>query len=1096
MIYPIISAADSQGAAPYSGSGTGCCMLRLLYPVAGETLNRLSIVLGQAAPCSQIVLCLDGKLIIRTCADACGHWEAFPLEDLDAGPHSLQAVSDCCGADRVSFIIGVSAPVPQPVITYPGELAGEASPLFQGSARPGDSVRICVDGAVCSTVMTDQDGSFRWPYPEVLDEGIHIVTAIAIGPDGRESGAAYQIFRYQAGQGFSVTLENAHAGSGFRTVDLELTVTGASYPATLYYLLLPPGSAAPSAEEIMNYTGPGLADGTAAAGSVQIHSGGARTVTVSGLDHAPEGAVGLMDGYRYDVYLVVADGTNQSPVLSAGNILAMPFAGGAGTEAAPYRIRELTLEEISQKYPDLSAAQSPLGVDDTAHMLLNIDRMHTVFQETGGARGVRNSMGADYLLTTPFNLAGYAAANGGQGWPVLGFLENDLEPTPFYGSLTGLSGETPIRNLTIIRNSVHSHEGLFAYSTNALFKNITLENATIIVSNYMDEYYGPVNIAVLSAGMKGGVLDGIAIRRARLIGNGDGYSAMGVGAIAAKVTEGLWAGNLTGEQLHIDVTNSYEPVPVGGLFGRIDHSSRGVTIENATVLTSTIAGLEDIGGLAGRIIGFRTLRGITVQDSSLSGGYAVGGLAAHLREEKGIYSGTVEDAHSINNTITAEYSYAGGLLAYSVANHLILRDSGASGCTIQCGEGDYGGILGYIESLGPIEISRCLAESCRLLGTDGNFSVAGFAGTMEFWQDDDSRKETSLPAINDCTVRDTRIDIQGGGFRIGGFAGYLLGSYGCRFNRCHVIDGGIRSKADQVGGFAGDINFNDAAPEFTDCSALMYDGLTCSDSGGGFVGYCDISVFTRCRAAASVSGRMSLGGFVGDAYSSIYPEGLMLRFIQCAAIGAVRQTLGEGHTGGFAGRLEEAYLSQCFASGTLDTDSDYSGALVGRAIRTVLIEDCYTSGDLTSSGRNTGGLIGYADAYSGHHPTVSRCYSQGSIQGGSRTGGLCGWGDVSTTIGNSLVLSPSISGAAPTNRVAGEVDSNVILRGNYAATTQVLQDGVQKPIMDDPDGLDGGTITAGQITSFMTDAGWQDTVWDYASVAGGSGPKLLNTPED
>jgi len=460
-----------------------CCCLRIFYPVAGEILNQLSIALGLAPPCTEVGIYVDGQPAAQTWADAGGHWQVsmhLPLKD---GTHNLNVFSGGC-KEQTEFTIGRgTAPVPPPSITWPGPVIEDQSPLVQGSARPGDSVRICVDAQICGTVTADQNGDFHWQYIGILEEGLHIVTAVASDSDGRESSVTYQIFHYQIHQDFSVTLESAQEGNDFRTVGLKLAVTGTVYPVTLYYLLLPPGSPAPSVDEIRNYTGPGLAEGTAAAGSILIDGSGNQTIDVSGLENALPGALGLVDGYRYDVYLAADNGMEQSPVLSALKVRAMPFAGGKGTEAEPYRIRELGRDEIARNYPDLSAGQSPLGVDDTARLLRNIERMGLLFQKSAGARGVRDSMGLNYQLTTSMSLAGYAAADDGQGWTALGYKDEDTFPTAFTGSLAGIGRETPVRGLTIRRDSAHRQEGLFAYAKSACFKDLALENPSIVIDS-------------------------------------------------------------------------------------------------------------------------------------------------------------------------------------------------------------------------------------------------------------------------------------------------------------------------------------------------------------------------------------------------------------------------------------------------------------------------------------------------------------------------------------------------------------------------------------------------------------------------------------
>lgn len=1061
----------------------GCRTLRIYCPTEGAVLNQLTIAIGRALPCTRVTLKVDGRTAAQTYTDSCGHWQVSLHQMLSSGTHTLSAAAGCSSADQVEFIIdGSISPVPVPVIDYPEPLIDDPNPLIRGTARPGDSVRVCVDGDVCGTAAVDENGTWSIQSPVVLEDGLHIVTAAAIGPDGRESIAAYQIFRYHPRQVFSVTLDAAHEGHDFRTIALELAVTGYVYPVTLHYLLLPPGSPAPSKEDILHYTGSGLEDGTAAAGSISISAEGKQTVDISGLEQAPREALGLVDGYRYDVYLIADNGEEQSPVQSAMAVRAMPFAGGSGLESDPYLIRQLTREEIAQKYPDLSADRSPIGVDETAHLLQNIENMELLFQESGGKRGVRNSMGLDYQLVTPLNLIGYAAANEGQGWTALGYKNIHDLPMRFSGSLSGESEKTPIQNLTIIRDSIHRYEGLFACGSNAYFKDLALENVTMILDASQNLFYGDVHIGALTALLHGGVLTGITISGVQITLTGTYEIEPFLGGIAGEITDSFTARSITGKTLRISAKNDWYYGVTGSLFGRLDSIEHGtITIEDVTVTGSTVTGWQNVGGFAGEIRGFRTLRNISVRNSFISGENAVGGLTGYLEKGESDIAGLIEGIRCEGNTIYAESSYASGMAAYTRTKALNVRDSHVSDCTLKCGEGDYGGFLGYINIYDTVEFNQCSVENCRISGTQGNFSVAGFAGTIE-------NEEDSTPRFLQCTVRDTEIYVEGDGFRIAGFVGYLLRYQGGTFNQCHVIDCIIRSTSTDVGGFAGEIElWNHSSLIISNCSVQLAQLLSCDRNGGIFTGqiyaYNDGDIrFENCAGKGVVECiHNNAGGFIGRCSKGV--------FIRCQAIGNIK---AENYLGGFGGCLSDTALKECFFSGEVNAEGKYSGGLAGQLGEHCLVEDCYASGSLYAGHNMVGGIFGTADS----NVTVKRCYSQGMITGKAYTGGIAGHDNGSIiSIEDSLVLSSSISGAFPTGRVIGSTDDNINLHNNYSTTTQILQDQVQKPIIDNPGGQDGATIAASQITDIIRLAGWSDTIWDYSSISSGMGPKLLNNPE-
>ena len=279
--------------------------------------------------------------------------------------------------------------------------------------------------------------------------------------------------------------------------------------------------------------------------------------------------------------------------------------------------------------------------------------------------------------------------------------------------------------------------------------------------------------------------------------------------------------------------------------------------------------------------------------------------------------------------------------------------------------------------------------------------------------------------------------------------------------------------------------------KITDCSVRLDGGLTCTDDGGGFLGalyaYSESDIrIEGCRSQVDVlsteeynSGH--LGGFAGRCANT--------QLFRCGATGSVR---GSRYVGGFAGKLAHASMRECFATGAVDANRANNGALLGELSDESVVEDCYAWGSLASPESDAGGLIGTLDGRDSYVP-VRRCYYQGTLSGGEDTGGICGRceEDPTTEIEDCLVLSPSISGGTPTGRIVSDTPSNFTLRGNYATTLQVLQDGQPKPIADNPNGADGGTITAAQITAVMRASGWSDTVWDYGSVTADSGPRLL-----
>lgn len=976
---------------------SGC--LNFCFPERDALLNQLTVAAGRAAACVSVQLYIDDVPAGQTSSNRCGYWELpLPVSPED-GVHILKAIAGCETCCLSVTIDGGRVSVPVPDILYPAGLIQESAPVVRGTAQPGIAVRVCVDGSACQTVLAGEDGTWSWQYPEPLTEGQHIITAVAIGTNGAESDLAYQLFETQTAAVFSVILELAQEGSRFRTIGLALEVASPAYPVTLYYLMLPPGSPVPVAEDIMNYSGSGLEDGTAASGSVVITTGGETVLDISGREGAAAGAMGLLDGYHYDIYLVARALQEQSPVLSALNVRAMPFGGGRGTEQSPYRIYQLGADEIREKYPDLAADRSPVGVDDTARLLRNIEYMQVLYRESGGRHGVRNSMSLDYELVSPIDLVGYVAANQGTGWRALGFQGNNTNPAQFRGILSGSGSETPIRELTIIRSDLHLYEGLFAYGYHAVFRGLVIQDTVIRVSRSQDpEGQEETRVGPLCAQMEGGgSLQDISARGTTItIGSGiHDFVDAGAGALVWEAAGAVDAQDLYGENIRITVTHG--GYRVGGLFGRVIRRGNGAPkVQRALVRNCVIqTEKEYAGGIAGQAHFTELMKDLKVENSSFTAHGFVGGIAGQYLALNRDGSLT-ENVHCTDSTMSASVDYCGGLF------------------------GQYN--LEYAHT-----IRNCTVTDCKV---NNNSYAGGLAGSIEL---------SGPQKVEDC----------------------------------HVTGGSIHSTYANAGGFAGEIVYYHTeetsalpSPMVSDCTVTMDIPVSAPTLSGGFAGRIDISVatgqqilFTNCRsqAAAQCTGNYC-GGFAGTCKIG--------RFTQCAAAG---DTKANANAGGFAGQVQNCLMSECRAEGSVVTQSPASGGFAGIANDGAVIQSCTASGDVRSDAGSTGGIFGSAVEDEAaqtelHEVVAENCRFGGSIEAGSETGGIGGLcdGTVSVIIRNNLVTSLLISGDTPTGRIIGGFGDHVTLSSNYSSTTDIRQDGVLKPIIDDPDGQDGGNLPASE----------------------------------
>ena len=159
---------------------------------------------GTAEPLSTVKLFVDGVQVCTAQADASGHYECRPSSPLAQGPHTLEAMSvDAAGNEspRASSTFRVDSLTPAaPVISGPTGRVTTASPTVEGSAEPGSTVTVTLDGQpLC---VTTADASGHWSCPTSgLAGGTHTVTATARDAAGNVSPATTGSFEVQTATG-------------------------------------------------------------------------------------------------------------------------------------------------------------------------------------------------------------------------------------------------------------------------------------------------------------------------------------------------------------------------------------------------------------------------------------------------------------------------------------------------------------------------------------------------------------------------------------------------------------------------------------------------------------------------------------------------------------------------------------------------------------------------------------------------------------------------------------------------------------------------------------------------------------------------------
>ncbi|HDC4523346.1 TPA: BapA prefix-like domain-containing protein [Enterobacter kobei] len=171
-----------------------------------DTTNDATPTLsGTAEANATVTIRADGVVIGTTVADGLGAWSFTPSTPLGEGPHALTAVAtDAAGntsgvSNSWGLIIDSVAPA-TPVITQvvddapeglgalnPNDSTNDTTPTLNGTAEPGSTVTIRLDGADLVTVPVGSNGTWTYTPTAPLGEGPHTFTVVATDAAGNTS---------------------------------------------------------------------------------------------------------------------------------------------------------------------------------------------------------------------------------------------------------------------------------------------------------------------------------------------------------------------------------------------------------------------------------------------------------------------------------------------------------------------------------------------------------------------------------------------------------------------------------------------------------------------------------------------------------------------------------------------------------------------------------------------------------------------------------------------------------------------------------------------------------------------------------------------
>jgi|GEM_PF-1926148 len=188
---------------------------------------------GTAVPGATVNVSVDGVVVCSAMADAAGNWSCVPTTPLSNGSHTVVATATSStgrtgpASTPVSFNVNTLAPA-VPAITGPsdGSTTNQNPTTISGTAEPGSTVNVSVDGNPACTATADANGNWTCTPGSPLAPGQHVVTATATNSNGTSGPTS---------SGF--TLESDHTlryrGSGF-----GCNASGGEFPVVALFAIL------------------------------------------------------------------------------------------------------------------------------------------------------------------------------------------------------------------------------------------------------------------------------------------------------------------------------------------------------------------------------------------------------------------------------------------------------------------------------------------------------------------------------------------------------------------------------------------------------------------------------------------------------------------------------------------------------------------------------------------------------------------------------------------------------------------------------------------------------------------------------------------
>lgn len=169
--------------------------LAVTSPEEGETVTDTTpAIRGTGEPGAVVEVVVDGSLIGTVIVAEDGTWTFTPADPLTNGDHTVvvtatDAAGNSTTVERELTIDAGAEPSVAVAILSPmeGQSIGIDPPTIAGTAAPGATIEITIDGELAGTVTADVEGNWSYTPSAPLGEGEHEIVVRATSPGGAES---------------------------------------------------------------------------------------------------------------------------------------------------------------------------------------------------------------------------------------------------------------------------------------------------------------------------------------------------------------------------------------------------------------------------------------------------------------------------------------------------------------------------------------------------------------------------------------------------------------------------------------------------------------------------------------------------------------------------------------------------------------------------------------------------------------------------------------------------------------------------------------------------------------------------------------------